>query len=170
MRLSDQQELVPTGSLICMLRGPILAILFKETKSLSVFQEPPELLQLLDSFPMTSPISIQELKTRVFNGSVTATVFGQVESITEKQTRDQKPYFELVIRDLVGSLTIRVWNDHPAFGFCSEAGTGAAVCIEGEFSSGSSYGIEIRNWQIRNLTAEEKAVLFEGPEELRQRQ
>jgi hypothetical protein len=37
--LSDEQGLVPTGSLICMLRGPILAILFKETKSLSVFQE-----------------------------------------------------------------------------------------------------------------------------------
>ncbi|HYZ75649.1 MAG TPA: HD domain-containing protein [Chthoniobacterales bacterium] len=119
---------------------------------------------------MTSPISIQELKTRVFNGSVAATVFGQVESITEKQTRDQKPYFELVIRDLVGSLTIRVWNDHPAFGFCSETAASAAVCIEGEFWSGSSYGIEVRNWQIRNLTVEEKAALFEGPEELRQRQ
>src|ERR1700747_2977224 len=119
---------------------------------------------------MTSPISIQELKTRVFNGSVAATVFGQVESITESQPRDQKLYFELVIRDLVGSLTIRVWNDHPAFGFCSENGAGATVCIEGEFWSGSSYGIEVRNLQIRNLTAEEKAVLFEGPEELRRRQ
>jgi hypothetical protein len=38
-RLSDEQELVPTGSLICMLRRRILAILFKETKSLSVFPE-----------------------------------------------------------------------------------------------------------------------------------
>ena len=119
---------------------------------------------------MTSPISIQELKTRVFNGSVATTVFGQVESITEKQTRDQKPYFELVIRDLVGSLTIRVWNDHPAFAFCTETVAGAAVCIEGEFWSGNSYGIEVRNWQIRNLTPEEKAILFEGPDELRQRQ
>ena len=119
---------------------------------------------------MTSPISIQELKTRVLTGSVVATVFGQVESITEKQTRDQKPYFELVVRDLVGSLTIRVWNDHPAFSFCGETVAGAAVCVEGEFWSGNSYGIEVRNWQIRDLTAEEKSVLFEGPEELRQQQ
>ena len=129
-----------------------------------------QLLELLNSFPMTSPISIQELKTRVLTGSVVATVFGQVESITEKQTRDQKPYFELVVRDLVGSLTIRVWNDHPAFSFCGETVAGAAVCVEGEFWSGNSYGIEVRNWQIRDLTAEEKAVLFEGPEELRQEQ
>ena len=119
---------------------------------------------------MTSPISIQELKTRVFNGSVAAAVFGQVESITEKQTRDQKPYFELVVRDVVGSLTIRVWNDHPAFAFCGETVTGTTVCIEGEFWSGNSYGIEVRNWQIRKLTDEEKAVLFEGPDQLRQQQ
>ena len=119
---------------------------------------------------MTSPISIQELKARVFNGSVSTTVFGQVESIAEKQTRDQKPYFELVIRDLLGSLTIRVWNDHPAFAFCTETVAGATVCIEGEFWSGNSYGIEVRNWQIRNLTTEEKAVLFDGPDELRHRQ
>ena len=119
---------------------------------------------------MTSPISIQELRTRVLAGTLVATVFGQVESITEKQTRDQKPYFELVVRDVVGSLTIRVWNDHPAFAFCGENVTGTAVCIEGEFWSGNSYGIEVRNWQIRHLTAEEKAVLFEGPDELRQRQ
>ena len=119
---------------------------------------------------MTSPISIQELKARVLTGSVIATVFGQVETVTEKQTRDQKPYFELVVRDLVGALTIRVWNDHPAFTFCGATSAGAAVCIEGEFWSGNSYGIEVRNWQIRDLTVEEKAVLFEGPDELRQRQ
>jgi 3'-5' exoribonuclease len=119
---------------------------------------------------MTSPISIQELKARVLAGSVIATVFGQVETVTEKQTRDQKPYFELVVRDLVGSLTIRVWNDHPAFTFCGETAVGAAVCIDGEFWSGNSYGIEVRNWQIRDLTAEEKAVLFEGPDDLRQQQ
>jgi 3'-5' exoribonuclease len=119
---------------------------------------------------MTSPISIQELKTRVLTGSVSAAVFGQVETVTEKQTRDQKPYFELVVRDLVGVLTIRVWSDHPAFTFCGGITAGAPVCIEGEFWSGNSYGIEVRNWQIRDLTVEEKAVLFEGPEELRQRQ
>ena len=138
-----------------------------------LYGESPDLLHLLEpptSTPLTTPIPIQELKARASNASVAAPVFGQVESITEKQTRDQKPYFELVIRDLVGSLTVRVWNDHPAFDFCSETVAGAAVCIEGEFWSGSSYGIEVRNWQIRNLTAEEKAVLFEGPEELRQRQ
>jgi len=119
---------------------------------------------------MTSPISIQELKARVLAGSVSATVFGQVETVTEKQTRDQKPYFELVVRDLVGALTIRVWNDHPAFDFCAGITAGASVCIEGEFWSGNSYGIEVRNWQIRDLTVEEKAVLFEGPDDLRQQQ
>lgn len=119
---------------------------------------------------MAPPISIQELKERVLTGSVVATVFGQIETITGKQTRDQKPYFELVIRDLVGSLTIRVWNDHPAFGFCEQTATGVAVCIEGEFWSGNSYGIEVRNWQIRDLNPDEKASLFEGPEELRQQQ
>jgi 3'-5' exoribonuclease len=119
---------------------------------------------------MTPPISIQELKERVLAGSVVATVFGQIETVTEKQTRDQKPYFELVIRDLVGSLTIRVWNDHPAFAFCGEKTIGATVCIEGEFWTGNSYGLEVRNWQIRDLNAEEKAALFEGPDELRRQQ
>jgi 3'-5' exoribonuclease len=154
--------------------GPTLVILLKETDFvIGALPETPELpnsCNFLNSLSMTSPISIQELRTRVLAGTVAATVFGQVESITEKQTRDQKPYFELVVRDVVGSLTIRVWNDHPAFAFCGETVTGTAVCIEGEFWSGNSYGIEVRNWQIRHLNAEEKAVLFEGPDELRQQQ
>src|SRR5580704_10911945 len=160
----------PPRSLICLLRGPILAIRFNKQNRWRRSRRPPALLvllELLNSFSMTSPISIQELKARVLAGSVSATVFGQVETVTEKQTRDQKPYFELVVRDVVGTLTIRVWNDHPAFDFCAGITAGASVCIEGEFWSGNSYGIEVRNWQIRDLTVEEKAVLFEGPEELR---
>jgi len=119
---------------------------------------------------MGAPISIQEIRERVITGPVVTAVFAQIESITEKQTRDLKPYYELVIRDLAGTLTIRVWNDHPAFNFCTGAQLGAAVCIEGEFWSGNSYGLEVRNWQIRNLSPEEKPVLFEGPEQLREQQ
>ena len=119
---------------------------------------------------MVSPISIQELKERILNGPYAASVFAQIESITEKQTRDQKPYFEVAIRDIAGSLTLRVWNDHPAFSFCAEARAGVSVCVEGEFSSGNSYGIEARNWQMRELNLEEKASLFEGPPEFREQQ
>ncbi|MBV8816357.1 MAG: HD domain-containing protein [Verrucomicrobia bacterium] len=119
---------------------------------------------------MGAPISIQELRERVITGPVLTAVFAQIESITEKQTRDQKPYYELVLRDLVGVMTIRVWNDHPAFNFCSQVQPGAPVCIEGEFWAGNSYGLEVRNWQIRDLNLDERAMLFEGPEQVRERQ
>jgi type IV secretory pathway VirB3-like protein len=119
---------------------------------------------------MGAPISIQELRERVITGPVLTAVFAQIESITEKQTRDQKPYYELVLRDLVGVMTIRVWNDHPAFNFCSQVQPGAPVCIEGEFWAGNSYGLEVRNWQLRDLNLDERAMLFEGPEQVRERQ
>jgi len=96
-------------------------------------------------------------------------VRAQVDSVTEKQTREQKPYTEIWLRDLTSGFVLRVWNDHPLYLFARELRGESFVEIEGEFSITSAYGLEAKNWTIRYLTTAEEADLLAGPADLREK-
>jgi 3'-5' exoribonuclease len=65
---------------------------------------------------------------------------------------------------------LRVWSDHPSFGFCSELRTGAFVEVQGDFVVNATFGLEAKNWSLRFLTDSERADLLAGPADIRERQ
>ena len=110
-------------------------------------------------------VSIDALRQSALAGPVNAAVNGQVEAVNCKHTREQKPYIELGLRDLTGKMMIRVWNDHPSFEFCSALATHHFVRVEGEFVVNGAFGLEARNWTIRELTEPERELVLNGSAE-----
>jgi 3'-5' exoribonuclease len=115
-------------------------------------------------------LSIEELKRRTASGHGRIAVKGEIDSVLEKHTREQKPYIEIVVRDLTASFVLRVWSDHPSYLFAKELRGGSFVEVEGEFSLNSIFGLEAKNWTMRHLTGAEQAELLAGPSEIREKQ
>jgi 3'-5' exoribonuclease len=103
-------------------------------------------------------------------GVVRARVHVQVESVHQKQTRDNKPYWELAITDGNGAVTLRVWSDSPNFADCASLSNGQFIEVEGEFATHERYGVEARQWKCRPLNDDERLALLGGPPDVRERQ
>jgi 3'-5' exoribonuclease len=114
---------------------------------------------------MSSQFTIEQVREAAQSATVTGIVHAQVETNIERRTRELKPFLELTVRDLTGSLIVRVWQDHPCFAFCGELSAGACIALEGEFVLGTTFGLEPKNWSIRSLNSEEILVLFAGSPE-----
>jgi 3'-5' exoribonuclease len=117
-----------------------------------------------------SRLSIEELKQRAAADRGRIAVRAQIESAFEKQTREQKPYIEVSLRDLTSGFVLRVWSEHPLYLFVRGLRGGSFVEIEGEFSINFPYGLEVKNWTLRQLTAEEQNDLLAGPSDFREKQ
>lgn len=113
---------------------------------------------------------IRRAASRPGGSPVNARVHVQVESVSPKLTREQKPYCELNLADACDRMTLRVWSDHPAYKTCSGLNRESFVELTGEFNSHSQYGLEAQKWTVRPLTAQEKNDLLQGPAELRAKQ
>jgi 3'-5' exoribonuclease len=114
---------------------------------------------------MSSQFTIEEIRRAAQAANVTGFIHAQIETNMERRTRELKPFLELTVRDLTGSLVVRVWQDHPCFAFCGELSPGACVALEGEFVLGTTFGLEPKNWSIRSLNSEERQALFAGSPE-----
>ena len=118
----------------------------------------------------TVPATIEELKQQTGTDLSAGSVHAQIDEVATKRTKDQKPFLEILLRDRTASFPLRVWSDHPSFGFCSELRTGDFVEVQGDFVVSATFGLEARNWSVRFLSAPEKADLLAGPPEVRERQ
>jgi 3'-5' exoribonuclease len=118
----------------------------------------------------TVPATIEELKQQTVADNSAGSIHAQVDEVTSKRTKDQKPYLEIHLRDATANFPLRVWSDHPSFGFCSELRAGDFVEIQGDFMVSAAFGLEARNWSVRFLNGSEKADLLAGPPEIRERQ
>ena len=116
------------------------------------------------------PATIEELKQQPAADRPPASLHAQVDAVTVKQTREQKPYLEVLLRDSTSSFLLRVWNDHPSYAFSSELHPGDFVEVQGDFLVSPSFGLEARNWTIRFLTAPEKTDLLAGPVDVQKKQ
>jgi 3'-5' exoribonuclease len=114
--------------------------------------------------------SISELKRAASGGRIEGAVHAQVEVISKKETREQKPYWELVMADAGAKLTLRAWSDSPNFSLCEELAKGALLEITGEFALNPPYGLDAKRWACRALTGEERDTLLKGPASLREKQ
>ncbi len=114
--------------------------------------------------------SISSLKKAAASGRADAVVHGQVESLTRKETRDGKPFFELVLADAEGKLTLRAWSDSPAFSLCENMTPGEFVAVSGEFAQSAAFGVESKRWTCAPLPDADRDALLAGSPELRARQ
>lgn len=118
---------------------------------------------------MIELLSILELRRAAQRGRIEARVQGQIESLAQKETKEGKPYWELIFADAEAKFTLRAWSDSPGYKACSALERGGFLEINGEFSV-SSFGVESKNWTCRDLEPEEREALLGGPPELREKQ
>jgi 3'-5' exoribonuclease len=111
-------------------------------------------------------MTIEELKKRAGTDPVETSLHAQIESIATKQTRDQKPYLEILTKDATADFSLRVWSDHPAYKLCAKLQSGEFVAIKGDFHVSPNFGLEARNWTVRPLDPDEKLGLLAGPPDL----
>lgn len=114
--------------------------------------------------------SIAQLRQAAATGRVEARVWGQVDGLVQKATRDGKPFWELVLADAEAKLTLRAWSDSPAFAQCAAMPVRCFLEVAGEFVHSSNYGLDAKRWTSRELTDDERDVLLAGPPELRAKQ
>lgn len=114
---------------------------------------------------MPERLDIVSLRSRTKGAPAHARLHAQAEEVTRKDSANGKPYFELRLRDGNGSLTLRAWNDTPAYAACEALPCGAAVEVEGEFYQNGSFGLDAKRWSVRALEPDEAAALFAGDEE-----
>ena len=109
------------------------------------------------------PATIENLKQEAIADRASASLHAQVDGVAAKQTKEQKPYLEILLRDSTASFSLRVWSDHPSYEFSSELRAGDFVEVRGDFFVSPAFGLEVRCWTIRFLTVTEKADLLAGP-------
>ncbi|HEY2343335.1 MAG TPA: HD domain-containing protein [Chthoniobacteraceae bacterium] len=114
--------------------------------------------------------TISTLKQAVLQERVETKIHVQVESLTRKEARNGKPFWELGAADGEAKLTLRAWSDEPAFSHCEALRPGIFIEIAGEFSNSPNFGLEARNWTCRELQPEERDALLAGSPEVRARQ
>lgn len=102
------------------------------------------------------------LRRRLHEGPWSGEIRVQVESLLTKEASNGKPFRELKLRDAGDSLTLRAWNDTPAFTQTADLTAGATLAISGEFYDNGNFGPDARRWQLRVLTPEETTELFAG--------
>lgn len=115
-------------------------------------------------------LTIPLLRRAAQSQPAVARVHAQVQSVTEKATRDGKPFRELVMGDAEGKLTLRAWSDSPGFALCAELTQGEFLEIEGEFSTHPAFGLEARQWSCRPLEPAEVEALLGGTPEIKEKQ
>lgn len=114
--------------------------------------------------------SINDLRQAAMAEKLSARVHLQVGTLEKKEARNGKPFWELIGADAGSRLTLRAWNDEPAFAQCEALQSGAFIEVAGEFSHNGSFGLEARGWDCRDLSLEERDALLAGPADVRQRQ
>ncbi len=115
-------------------------------------------------------LSILALRRAAAHDRTEAAVHAQIDSLTKKETRDGKPFWEVVLADAEGRMTLRAWSDGPSFALCEGLQSGAFLEVTGEFAQNGGFGIDAKAWQCRELTASEREALLAGPPALRARQ
>lgn len=119
---------------------------------------------------MDDMTGITEVRTVGREGWVRACVPTLVEAVTEKASREGKPFLEIQLCDALDRFTLRVWADNPRYEDCKILATGACLRLEGEFHVHPTFGLEARKWSFQALEDAEKENFLAGPVELRTRQ
>ncbi len=115
-------------------------------------------------------LTIATLKRAAASGKVEARLHAQIDTLTRKETKDGKPYWELVAADGEGKITLRAWSDGPAYAVCEHLSPSTFIEVAGEFATSQGFGVDARRWTARELTLEERDAVLGGSAEVRAKQ
>ncbi len=115
-------------------------------------------------------LSITQLKQIASQGRVEAKVHVQVDTLNRKETKGGKPYWEALFADAESRMVLKAWSDTPAFEICETLSPETFLEIGGEFINDANFGLDAKNWTVRELSIEERDALLAGPPELRAKQ
>lgn len=111
--------------------------------------------------------TIVELRGLARERPLKAKLRAQIEGLVQKESAAGKPYWEVQLRDESDCVTLRAWNDTPAFLACGLMECGDCVEVDGEFAHNGSFGLEARKWALGKLDEDAAEELFAGSEALR---
>lgn len=114
--------------------------------------------------------SITALRAAAKSEWIRAVVPVLMEGVTEKASRDGKPFLEVQLCDALDRFCLRVWADNAHYDACQSLVPSACLRLEGEFHVHPIFGLEARRWSFQALENAEKEKFLAGPAELRVRQ
>lgn len=93
----------------------------------------------------------------------------QVESASQRQTAQGKPFFDIRLTDGAEPLTWRVFDNNPLFLEVGNVPRQAWVELCADWIDTGKYGLEPKNPTLRRLSEDEVQVLLMGSQEMRDR-
>ncbi len=97
-------------------------------------------------------------------------IHAQVDTVTQKDTQQGKPYLEFKLTDGTESLTWRVFDGNPLFNDVVALKRGDWIEIAAQWIDTGKFGLEPKNPALRPLTDDEVQAMLSGDEETRERQ
>lgn len=114
--------------------------------------------------------SVSQLLSLTAGGEdVQGTLFVQVAQKTARITKNGKPYLEIQLADVAGSLTLKIWDNVPWYPAMQAVEVGAGVAVSACWRS-TEYGPEAVDVSLRPLNPEEEEQMLAGGRELHERQ
>ena len=114
--------------------------------------------------------TLAALKTSADLQPIAGCVHVQLESVSNKFTREGKPFLELLFVDATSQIVLRIWSDHPEYQSHAGLPAGSFHQLVGEFFRNGTFGIDVRKFRLQELEDHEREALLSGPEELRNKQ
>lgn len=123
------------------------------------------------NFPaVPDPSDIASVRAAAREGRLHAVLPVLVETLTEKASKDGKPFLEIQLVDARDRFILRVWSDNGQFAIARELAVGACLQLEGEFTVHPQFGLEAKRWSFAPLTGAAKDEFLAGPADLRAKQ
>lgn len=116
---------------------------------------------------MPEPTDISSLRVAAREGRVHAQLPVLLETVTEKASRDGKPFLELQLVDARDRFVVRAWSDGGQFDAVRSLAAGACLLLEGEFTVHPQFGLDAKRWSFAPLTGDAKDEFLAGPADLR---
>ncbi len=110
-----------------------------------------------------STFSILELN-QLQDNQVSGQVATQIQSVSEKKTKNGKPYLEVTFVDSSSSFSLKIWDNSPDFDTFASASIGQFIGLDADWSKGD-YGIEAKNLSLYTINDEDKQAFLQSDPE-----
>lgn len=116
-------------------------------------------------------LSIRELRQEAGPQADMFLIHVQLDTLQQKTTRTNKPYYELKLVDAEDSLVLRAWDNSDAFASCASAQARGFYAVEGAFYlNAERNSLDARDFSLKPLGQDQVEALLAGSGELRVRQ
>lgn len=120
--------------------------------------------------PDFEKLTITELRQVLNANPQPYRVHVQIDSRNDRTTSSGSPFVEMRLADAGDSLVWRVFDNSPLLAETRQLARGTCIELAAQWADAGKFGPEPRHPVLRILTDEEKAVLFNGSQELAQQQ